>query len=335
MAAFWLSLAFFTKMTALVLAVPMLAVLFYEYRGSWWSRAKIVLTSCAIYLPLPALWMIWNQFHHGMLLPVRADVLPSGYRLEENPLSESMLTFLSGHPVLEHFFINFIGMFGFGGTGGGSLKVLQVVSWQLGVYSLLALGLAVAVFAFLVLWLKRCIESPSGAGSSSVADRVVMACRPLTSRRIFFWLSLLAAVLSAVFVATQMGKTATPGGELRMVFYGFLTALLVLAVASRLKPGGEQLGVVAYAVLIMSFFMAVFLYQLWGVYLQDGRMRATQGRYLFPLIPLMLLAAYIPLVHFFKKRKAGLVVALALIMSLLEASVYLTQAFPFYEKGLA
>jgi hypothetical protein len=120
-----------------------------------------------------------------------------------------------------------------------------------------------------------------------------------------------------------------------MVFYGFLTALLVLAVASRLKPGGEQLGVVAYAVLIMSFFMAVFLYQLWGVYLQDGRMRATQGRYLFPLIPLMLLAAYIPLVHFFKKRKAGLVVALALIMSLLEASVYLTQAFPFYEKGLA
>jgi hypothetical protein len=80
----------------------------------------------------------------------------------------------------------------------------------------------------------------------------------------------------------------------------------------------------------VAFFAVVLLYQVYHFYLLTGELKAIHGRYLFPLIPLMMIGIFIPLNAIFKKYASQLFIILALLMAYTEMNVYFAQAITYY-----
>ena len=103
-AAFWLSIACFTKLTALVIVAPMISILFIELETPWRVRFKQAMIIFGIWLSLPSFWMLRSYYHYGKFLVTSAN-LYGGFRLENNPLQDNFYNYLTSQSGVEQFFI--------------------------------------------------------------------------------------------------------------------------------------------------------------------------------------------------------------------------------------
>lgn len=308
--AVWLALACVTKMTALVLAAPMLAILVLESdpqsRRRWLHVAGWLGTAAS----LPALWMARNAALYGNPLMTAADQT-GFFKREETPLAVSFTHYLANEPVIEGYFSRFYSMF----VSPTRRLLLDAQGVTYTIFSVLALALV-------LLALYRLIGRVFGDSSEGVARLLA----PRWSRPI------LALALAVVAVIGFEWIWAPDPFSPRRALYAALAAAFILGPTVFLTRLGSAERVPLYALTIIGLFVLALLWKAYGFYLLDGQLRAIQGRYLFPLLPLMLIGLVLPAVALLKFRD-WLLVALAVGLGVMELHVFFDQVMPFY-RGL-
>jgi hypothetical protein len=117
-------------------------------------------------------------------------------------------------------------------------------------------------------------------------------------------------------------------GQARILF----AALLVFGAVAALFPllyVTEPLDrLMLYALVVFFFFTTVLMWQVYGFYLLDGRVRAAQGRYFYPVMPFMLAALAVAV---YRLHIPGLLLAvLTAGLAIMELETFVLQALPFY-----
>ena len=204
---------------------------------------------------------------------------------------------------MDHTFKNFVGLIGWTGTGGGSLRWFQISGVFLAPYLLLAL--AAAAGAGVWLWRRRSDLRPL---AGVAAGFVFGFC--------FFWLF-------------ASGDGSEP---VKRVLYSALAAVPFLALplafgkreASEAIPAGSQF--------VFLVFSVAYLFNSFEAYEIYGQMRATNGRYFFAVIPFLALAFVFPAASLLPRgrwRDVGLITVLAALF-VNETVFFLMKVIPFY-----
>lgn len=324
--AVFLALSGFTKLTALVLIPPVFVCMVIECSGSWKRRIMHSLGLLVTALSLPAIWLVRNWIHFQDPFYVATSIGTSG---SSPQMQESLLEYLDSFPVFQHFIINFIGAFGWQGTGKGVDKVLQLgglpALFYLGLLTLAVLALAVgmAVRAYVISRKSGVVASEK---DSKLATEIADYIRGRKVLRNSCRLLILAGIGVAVFVYIK-----TYGGS---GFFTLIPAILVgisgLAVWMWVENLGPADRLQAYGVLTFLFFGSILLLQVYDLFLYDGRMRATWGRYFYPVVPIILVSiAYsvlnlrIPALYFAPP---------VILMAGVELYIWIYEAIPFFHR---
>jgi hypothetical protein len=76
------------------------------------------------------------------------------------------------------------------------------------------------------------------------------------------------------------------------------------------------------------FFITILLYEIYNIYLLDGRLRAAHGRYFYPVMPLLLLSVAIAI------KKINIPLSILILFStglvVMELETCISQTLPFY-----
>lgn len=307
--AAWLALACVTKMTVLVLAAPMLAILFFESdflsRRRWLHVAGVLATAAS----LPSLWLARNWLLYGNPLMTAAEQA-GFFAREQAPLQVSFARYLSTEPAVEGYFNHFFGLF-------GSLTpswILQLHGLPYSLISVIALAGALLALAHLL---------------GRVFGRAADDCPVLSPA----WMRpTLAVALVVVAVLAFLLIHAPAPWSPRRVLYAALAVAFALAPTAFLVRLERPDRLALYALMVFGFFAAVLLWKVYGFYVLDGRLRAIHGRYLFPLIPFMLAGLVVPALAALRWR-VWPIVLVAMVLGATELHVFLDQVMPFY-KGI-
>jgi|GEM_PF-1745831 hypothetical protein len=325
--AIFLSLAAGTKMTALLLTPPMLAFVMIEMGGPVALRVRHMVTITMIALSLPALWTIRMYLWLGSALPVAGK---SGHSPQK--ISASILDFLGSTYALESIYIHFWGMFGFVATFR-DIHLLRIDGWPLVYYSWVSVLVILLLAAVLIrrLWFTKKdphMAAGPGGGASLLQGWYRLIDHPMISA-IFSWMLLCAAALIGIYFYTHV--YSSPDGWTRSLFFALSAFVLSAAAVAFLRPLDLEERLVCYSLLVIAFFVAVFLWRLYGIYLVSGSPRALWGRYFFPLIPLMLVAAFLPQFRWMK-WPSWVPILFASGFALAEMATLLGQVMPFWKN---
>jgi hypothetical protein len=323
-AAIWLSVASAIKMTAWVLLPPFLLVIAWELRGGWRSWALQLLGVAATACSLPAAWMLRNLLQYGD--PTYTAIVDMKWQLAE-PLRVSYVTFLATMPVIEHYVLNFYGIIGGIGTGTGSLKWFQVDGFPRMVFTM-----ALLVISATLLWqFYTSVRQPAFGSSARLSNRVLSS----RLRGLGLWpyaQVMIAGAVAAVFAAVI--SVSVKGGmdmNMRLAAVAMILALGAGACIAILFGGRSDRRLFMYGLAGFMFFCVVLSVKNYELYLLDGRLRAIHGRYLYPVLPWLLLSLGVALAA----RPWGerlLLVAFPLLV-LAETDAYINQVLPFIGGG--
>lgn len=322
--ALWLSMACATKMTVLVLAAPMVAIMIARFPlepRKWVAFAAGVVT---VTLFLPGLWMLRNFLLFRNPFMTAVD-LPGWYRMEHSPLEHSFFYYLNAEPVVDGFFYSFLTFF---------MAQKQLIMFQdampVRFYSIL-------IAAVLLLGLYRLSQQVMMGPAGGVRERgdgfgsalarwwgEALPARVDGVARVFF---LCAAAVSSV-AAFELIHAPEGVWERRLV-YATLASLLALSPLALLSRLDERPRLALSGLLVVAFFLIVFLLKVYEIYLFDGRLRGIQGRYFFPLSPLLIVGVAAPALEFLRFRAWPVLVA-AVAMGLVEVYLFVTHVMPFY-----
>ena len=149
--AVWMTLAAGIKMTAWVVIPPLLVIFALEMNGPARHWLKHFSGVTAVMLLVPLAWMLRNYVYFGD--PTCTAVTNAIWRMD-TPLTDSFYTYIHSQPVIDHFILNFYGLLGWIGTGGGKLKWFQVAGAPRAAFSLIlfAAGLLITVSLLITLW---------------------------------------------------------------------------------------------------------------------------------------------------------------------------------------
>ena len=324
-AAIWLSVAGAMKMTAWVLLPPFVLLVAWELRGDWrrWTVHLFGVGVTAV--SMPAAWMVRNVLVYGN--PTYLDRTDRTWRLDE-PLQRSFLEFLNTQPVFEHFLLNFYGIVGWSGTGAGQLQ------WfQLGGFPRTMFTAALLIFgAVLLVQFYQAGRRPSLRGESSrFADGMVSSW----ARRLGLWpyaSILMATMVWGVFaVLTYFSMKGGVEMNLRLVAIATILALGAGAAIAVLFEGRDDHRLFLYGLATFLFFSLVVLIQIYETHLLDGRLRATHGRYFYPVLPWLLLSLSLALAG--RAWGERLLMFAFPLMVLAEVDAYISQVLPFIGGG--
>jgi hypothetical protein len=303
--AFWLSMACITKLTALVFVAPMLAIMLIGFDMPWKSRIKQAAGVLATAAFLPGLWMIRCHHLYGRFLATNANVVGE-FRFQDHPISYDFISYLRFQPAIENLFNQFFGLFGVTGTEVGSIRLLKISSFPLTIYAILLTILLLVASVYLVLGIKKIEKIEKAVKILWMVAAAIISLFTLFVYSDSFFFKIVFALLSFIWVISFYYLVNAVSPENRLITFGWM---------------------------IFGFFMIVFLNQIYHFFLMDGRVRAAQGRYLYPLIPLMMIGVFIPVLVLLKKYGTHLFFLIALIMGYLELHVYFSEVIPFFMTG--
>ena len=324
--AFWLTAAGGTKMTSWVFIAPMVVFMLMEMPGPIknWTKHAAGISLLAFSAPLA--WMARNVVHFGNPFQTAAFTAGSGLA---KPLQHGFFDYLHLQPVFEHYVLNFYGLFGWIGTGVGQCVFYQVDGLPRSIFSMLLFGLA-AIFAFYVLELAGHAfrHRYPIVSEDSLLSRMGNLIAENQSRRVIVVLAIVLAILFSGYIGTTSFRTSSLGGCLRLLAVSILIFAGIVALALSFLIHDSTDRIALYGMVLLVFFGAVVLYQTYGLYLYFGQMRATHGRYFYPVMPLVLLSAARAVRQL---RVPTIVVAVfALLLVCMELETYVFQAIPFF-----
>lgn len=277
-----------TKVTALAMAIPLFGVMatrIWSCRttpGIGESIFRIVKLWIVMFI-WPLAWMAYNVVTFGKILP-DSSMLGSAQKLVHIGFFQYMTTSL----FWQHTLLNYVALIGWNGTGHGTLRWMQ------------ANGYIAQVFVGAILFMSMT------AAALAIPQKLHIRIRS-------WWIMAILAVVAPYVVLTHdtMGFTSI---TCAMIFL----ALTLLAVALAIRPKNllsVDLIALASAVCVL-FFSLVYYHHLWSGY--TGELRATHGRYLYPVLPFIAYAFARP----FAGRGVGTLAIVGSLVCLLVSDVY-------------
>ncbi|GAB3334350.1 hypothetical protein GCM10027359_06830 [Marilutibacter aestuarii] len=286
------------KVTALAMAVPF----FFAVAWQLWKSADpsgrfrhwvpaIAIVWLLMFAPI-ASWMVRNLFLFGQILP-DASMLSSRERVVID-----YFALMREHPFWEHTMLNFVALLGWNGGGEGKLAWIQANGWTAR-YFLGVIGVAAAIA--IIAPLRDRLSRPNWwpypvLAVVAIVAGTVYATQPLPHLARWTAEALLAAMLATLAYNAR--------GTFRAI------------------PGQWLLFTSAFCVVV---FAMIYYHHLWGSYI--GTMRATHGRYFYPVVPFLLVVC----ASAFRGRTMGALLLAASIGALIACDAfYLRQILPLY-----
>lgn len=333
--AFWLTLAGITKMTAWVLIAPFVAIMVFELRGPFkhWLTHSVGISLLALAGPL--WWMGRSFYHHG------SPFYRSGSEVDPRAgLGSGSFTELLGDwPVMEWLFGHFLGLIGFSGycvtpelrefcTG---IRMTQIYGFSREAFTWVLLGTLIIFALFLLVLVYQALRRKTRnepAWGVSVQSFIAVRLPLLPLKWGLLGALLIGGTAYSVIIFTSSNMPAQPNGLLQLLGMSAPPMLTALALGLLFFPQQATSRLALYAPVIFLFFGSMLLYQIYIGYLILGYPSATQGRYLFPILPLLVVAFGVA-VQALKVPRWVLAVGFVLLLFGL-ANAYLDQIIPFY-----
>ena len=326
--AAWMTLAAGIKMTAWVIIPLLIVIIALEFSGPVRHWLKHLSGVTAVMLLIPLAWMLRNLVYFGD--PTYTTVTNAIWRMD-TPLTESFYTYIHSQPVIDHFILNFYGLLGWIGTGGGKLNWFQVAGAPRAAFSLIlfATGLLINVSLLITLW--QAFRIRTGFFTERVSRPGIVKWLSSTPVKAGLLASgLVVAMVGAVTICIGSHPAPHPMGEARILYAALLVFAGMVALVPLLYVTEPLDRLMLYALVVFLFFTAVMMWQVYGIYLLDGRMRATHGRYFYPVVPFMLVALAVSV---YRLRIPGLLLAvLTAGLAIMELETFVLQALPFYDS---
>ncbi len=298
-AAALVALCTVTKVTALAMAMPLFFAMAWRiwrtrgYGGGLHPVAQIAALWLVMFTPV-CLWILRNLLVIGQPFP------GSSLIYDREIVEIGFLELMQSFPFWQHTLVNFIGLLGWNGTGNGVLSTIAANGsagrFFLGCLAFLSLG---AVAAPLTRHLLAAVRwSLAGIGLLLLvwifSQPPVVVLAKWTA-----WL-LLAALLCTV---AAHGRAFVSGaGDL-----------------------ADKRWLLAAGALCVLAFAFLFYHHLWSIF--AGAMRATHGRYFYPVVPFLFLLLAWP----FRGEVASRCLLGGAVGALLVGDwFYLHRAFGFY-----
>jgi len=309
----WLSIACFTKITALIIAIPMLVISFFYIKGKYKNRIGKWFLCGGITGILPGYWMTRNFILFGNpLIDATYFAKASGITTKIN-----ILNYLQNQQVIEQTFRNFIALIGWQGTGKGEVLLFQVSGLYLLIYSLFLLILVLGSFFW---YIKFSYKHINGKGKYALIFSVIF-------------------LLSSYFLIFSSKNYPI----YRQFLYSLLFAIFPFIILSFENKIAKEDKLMIYSLWPILIFLISYILKLKELYEISGILRAVHGRYWFPLIPLLVIAFIFP---FFKLlnsyitekrnyKKTLFIITffiIVLIISSMEICFYASEVIPFYLK---
>jgi hypothetical protein len=290
-----------TKITGLAMAVPLFFALAWALwrmppsRGMrpggdvvrWAARSAVLWL--VMFTPV-CLWIGRNLFHFQHMFYDASNLHPA------NVVPIGFFEFMARFPVWQHIVLNFIALVGWNGSGNGALRWIQANGY-----------LARYFLAFLGTGSLAAIFAPLVAHARSRASYAVLASALVAVALFYLWwpefhvVRLTCILLLAALVATLATRAS-----------GFWHA--------------ERDGWLLFAsAAITIFFLLAYYETLRGAF--GGYMRATHGRYLYPVVPFLLLILLWPARD---RRLARAMLGIAAFGMLVAEGFFLRQVFSLY-----
>jgi hypothetical protein len=325
LAVFFMSLTAFTKMTALVVLVPMLALIFFEMIGErkLFKRATLLAVTA---LAVPSIWFIRNLIVYGNAFADSTNTIVS-FRFQDDPLKEPFTAFLQAEPVIEHFFINFFGLIGWIGKGAGEVAWFQIGAPYLTVYKAVVVS---ALFLSCVWFVKSIVRYSSDLTVSSRSPFTVIALHRNLPRKSLFALvaiPVISGMCASVLFLWSVNGPARSGSitfSVMLMVFLFIASTVIFT-----APIPEKYRPIFYSVLLFGFFSCVLGWQIYKLYLLDGRMRATHGRYFYPLLGTIVISFVVPATLLLGRTAERLALPTALTLCFVEAAFFFNKVVPY------
>ena len=323
---FLMSLAAATKMTALVALAPLTGLLLLEITGGvkqWLQRATLLVTMA---LAIPGLWLVRNILEYGTPFATSLSIM-GGFRMQDNPLDTPFFSFLQIQPAIEHFFVNFFGLIGWIGKGAGKLSWFQIQHPFLTPYEIVVLFVCI----FAVIWFSKTITHYFYQENSEIGDHsiIVNSYQQIGLLLRYGFVALLVIVTGCTLIISHHIVSTTVASWLIVPTFSLIFALFVLPATVFVVPICKAQRSIFHAVLIVAFFSAVLLWKIYGIYLLDGRLRATHGRYFYPLLGMLVVGFVVPALLILGKFAERIALPSAIIICFTEAAFYFIKVLPY------
>lgn len=302
--AVFVSLAAFTKMTALVFSSILMLTVVIELKSvSGWNRwflRSLILSLVA--LSLPGFWMARQYINFGNPFATNTDLV--NWQLKQ-PLLTSFSDYIQNFPVFEQFFNHFYGLIGWSGGGFEGLHLLQVQGVP---YKYFTICVFILTLFFAVVLFKNV--------------KLIAANKNFT---------LIVITLVSVFIAYFVNPIEYKDIYLvirDLIFSLWLFFIVVSILVFFLKKRFFD-KLIFYSLIICGFMIIVVFYKVYEVYLLSGQLRAIHGRYFYPLLGfLVVFISYISVS--FPRATRFLYPSMAVGFICLEGYVWFNEAIPFF-----
>lgn len=289
-----------SKITGLAMAVP----LFFALAWKLWRvrsagegpRAEVLqwaVRSMALWLLMfvpVCLWIARNLSHFGQIFPDASNLHP----IDTIPIG--FFEFMTRFPVWQHILLNFIALVGWNGSGNGVLHWIPANG-----------GLARYFLAFLGAGSLGAVLAPAIIRLESTARHALAAGGLLIVIVTYLWWPLLHLVQWTC-----------------MLLFAAVAATLAANARAFWRGDGVR-WLLATGAACIIFFLLAYYETLRNDF--AGSMRATHGRYLYPVVPFLMLALLWP----FRGRVArGVLLCAAVVAMIFADGFFLHQVFGMY-----
>ena len=290
-----LALGCITKITVLALAVPLVMLISLQLllvKAKWRARLLHILgIGVAAFLPI-TVWMARNVLLFGRPL---ADSSMLDNPIIRVPIGPWEL--ISTQPFWQQTFLYYVGLLGW--SSDGALRLLQMSGVPLTFFT------GATLFASLIAMshpiYRHCVSWPYRSG-------IVFAAMLITTY--------------AIRIQTQTDQVAVTWTCIALA--GAIVVTGLTNVGSLLSGVAEK-QILASACVCVIFFSSLYFFHLLSNY--QGMLAATQGRYIYPVLPFFVLILAWP----WRSPAWGrFSLVLALSAMIFCDAFYLTQAFRFY-----
>ena len=298
----WLSIAGFTKITTLAMAGPMVAITFFHLKGSIYGRLSKWILTGFIAGVLPGLWMVrnWILFRNPLMDVTYFDKI----RISGNEIA--YIDFLKTQPIVEFTYRHFWGLIGWTGSGGGELLWFQIPYEFLGKISFILMAIMLSSF----FWYAKHSINFSNKNLFLVLSSIIM--------------------LFTIFYTFLWNKPYLLQNKIVFSLFFSCSIFSLLLLSSNYKKRFPHNILILYSLIIIMLFITTYVVKIKDLYEIYGTLRATHGRYLYPLISLFVTSFVYPAFKLVKPHQLVMYI-LCIFMLGLELSFFITKVIPFYQ----